>query len=308
MRLKDLLYVTTIARHNSFSKAASELFISQPTLSQAISRLESELSVKLFDRDNMSVSLTSAGNVFLEDADEILDAAEKLKKKMQNISQSNFGTIRVGTSQFYGSFIFPFLIPALKENYPGIKIEITEESSDHLEALVENGDLDFAFIPLPITSDRVKSCHMFNEKILLCVPDNPYLYSRLKLSPHGRWPYVENLSVLSDEPFMLLKQNMKLRIKAEALCENSGFSPNVIIESQNMETLRNYVALGMGISFLSHMLTSSHKPGIMYYQLHDDSSVRDFVLIYSKKNPLSSLEKVFIEISREALSFFDCGS
>lgn len=306
MRLKDFLYFSTIAKYKSYSKAADELFISQPTLSQAISRLENELGVKLFDRDNLTVSLTSAGKIFLEDANEILAATDRLKKKMKNISESNYGTIRVGSSQFYGSFIFPVLIPSLKENYPGIKIEITEESSDQLETMVESGDLDFAFIPLPITAGHLTSCHMFNEKILLAIPDEPSIYSKLKLTPDKHWPYVENFSALAHENFMLLKKNMKLRIKADALCENAGFSPNVIIESQNMETLRNYVSLGMGISFLSHLLASSSKPGILYYQLHDYSIVRDFVLIYSKNNPLSSMENAFIQVSKEALSSFNC--
>lgn len=307
MRLKDFLYFSAIAKFKSYSKAADELFISQPTLSQAILRLENELGVRLLDRDNTTVSLTTAGKIFLEDADEILASTEKLKKKMKNISESNYGTIRVGSSQFYGSYIFPVLIPSLKENYPGIKIEITEESSDHLEKLVENGDLDFAFIPLPITSDRLTSCHMFDEKILLAVPDKPGIYSKLKLTHDKQWPYVENFAVLSDENFMLLKKNMKLRIKADELCENAGFRPNVIIESQNMETLRNYVALGMGISFLSHLLADSNKTGILYYQLQDYSIVRDFVLIYLKNNPLSSMEKSFIQVSKEALSVFHCG-
>lgn len=306
MRLKDFLYFSTIAKYKSYSKAADELFISQPTLSQAISRLENQLGVKLFDRDNLTVSLTSAGKIFLEDANEILAATERLKKKMKNISESNYGTIRVGSSQFYGSFIFPVLIPSLKENYPGIKIEITEESSDQLETMVENGELDFAFIPLPITSGHLTSCHMFNEKILLAIPDESGINSKLRLTPDKHWPYVENFSALAHENFMLLKKNMKLRIKADALCENAGFSPNVIIESQNMETLRNYVALGMGISFLSHLLASTNKPGILYYQLHDYSIVRDFVLIYSKNNPLSSMEKAFIQVSKEALSSFHC--
>jgi LysR family hydrogen peroxide-inducible transcriptional activator len=306
MRLKDFLYFSTIAKFKSYSKAADELFISQPTLSQAILRLENELGVRLLDRDNTTVSLTTAGKIFLEDADEILASTEKLKKKMKNISESNYGTIRVGTSQFYGSYIFPVLIPSLKENYPGIKIEITEESSYHLEKLVENGDLDFAFIPLPITSDRITSSHMFDEKILLAVPDKPGIYCKLNLTPDKQWPYVENFAALSDENFMLLKKNMKLRIKADELCENAGFRPNVIIESQNMETLRNYVALGMGISFLSHLLAGSNKTGILYYQLQDYSIVRDFVLIYLKNNPLSSMEKSFIQVSKEALSVFHC--
>lgn len=306
MRLKDFLYFSTIARYKSYSKAADELFISQPTLSQAITRLENELCVKLFDRDNMTVTLTPAGKIFLEDANEILNATDRLKKKMKNISESNYGTIRVGSSQFYGSYIFPALIPALKENYPGIKIEITEESSDHLETMVENGELDFAFIPLPITSEHLTYCHMFDEKILLAVPDEAGINNKLKLTPDKHWPYVENFSAMADEPFMLLKKNMKLRIKADALCENAGFSPNVIIESQNMETLRNYVALGMGSSFLSHLIAGSNKPGILYCQLHDYSIVRDFVLIYSKNNPLSSMEKAFIQVSKEALSLFHC--
>lgn len=132
--LREMKFAVTLAKARSFSNAARELYISQPSLSQAIKTLETELAVTLFDRKSATLRLTTAGELFVREATEILAMSDALEKDMRALSQSQ--TVSFGISPFYGRYYLPGCLPQFKKNHPGVTVNVTECSSNDLEVLL----------------------------------------------------------------------------------------------------------------------------------------------------------------------------
>ena len=176
MQLRDIQYAVTIAQESSFSKAAQSLFISQPALSQSIKRLESELGVPLFIRENNSVRLTAAGKIFVSDGVEILHMSNTLRTKMADIINLRDCHLKIGISTFYSNCYLPKIIPAFQSQYPSVHLEIIEETSNVLEELASDGKIDFCMIPGPLDSKQLEAQVIYQEQILMALFEGWRIY------------------------------------------------------------------------------------------------------------------------------------
>ncbi|OBZ17516.1 MULTISPECIES: LysR family transcriptional regulator [Bacillales] len=246
MELRQLNYVIQIALEKNFSRAAEKLHIAQPSLSQQLSKLEQEIGVLLFRRTTNSVELTQAGQVFVDKSQAILDAVEQLKQEMDDMAQMRRGRLVVGTLPITGSHILPMVLPVFGAQYPQIEVVLVEDTTAKLEQLTASGGTDLSLLSLPLIDSSLSYEPFLEEEICLAVPPAHPLARRE--NPIG-------ISELQDEPFIGLKRGQGFRQITVDICEQSGFSPRIVFESSNIETIQSLVAGGMGIAFVPQMLT-----------------------------------------------------
>ncbi|MDF2837558.1 MAG: transcriptional regulator, LysR family [Paenibacillus sp.] len=246
MELRQLNYVIQIANEKNFSRAADKLHIAQPSLSQQLSKLEQELGVLLFRRTTNSVELTQAGQVFVDKSQGILDAVEQLKQEMDDMAQMRRGRLVVGTLPITGSHVLPLVLPVFGSLYPQIEVVLVEETTAKLEQLTASGGTDISLLSLPLIDNSLAWEPFLEEEICLAVP------SRHPLARSGS---IVDIASLKDEPFIGLKRGQGFRQITVELCEAAGFSPKIVFESSNIETVQSLVAGGMGIAFVPQMLT-----------------------------------------------------
>lgn len=275
--LREMKFAVTLAKARSFSNAARELYISQPSLSQAIKTLETELAVTLFDRKSATLRLTTAGELFVREATEILAMSDALEKDMRALSQSQ--TVSFGISPFYGRYYLPGCLPQFKKNHPGVTVNVTECSSNDLEVLLSEKRLDLAFLPLPLRDTTLEYTPVLREEIFFAVPRT--LQVEYTPAPDAdSLPWV-NLRQFSHLPFIYLKGSQRFTQLGNALCEAEGFAPNILYSSENWETVDAMVGKGMGVGFVPELLVNAENPTKpRYFRITAPNNSRAYVAAY----------------------------
>ena len=290
LELRQLAYVVKIAEERNFSRAAEKLHITQPSLSQQLSRLERELGLALFKRSTNSVELTHAGAVFVEKATHILDLVEQLRREMEDIAELRRGRLVIGSLPITGAHLLPRVIPVYRATYPEIELVLVEETTRNLEKLTADGGTDVSLLTLPLMEPSLVGEPIFEEEILLAVPAHHPLAAAGKPVP---------IAALRDEPFVLLKKGQGFRAMVHELCRTAGFSPRVVFESTNIETVQSLIAAGMGIGFVPRMVIRSapDEPIPVYLPLAERPT-RTLVIAYRKGRYLSKAAEAFIRTFR----------
>jgi LysR family hydrogen peroxide-inducible transcriptional activator len=298
MRLRDFIYANEIAKHKSFSKASAALFISQPALSKAITKLEKELGVEIFTRDNVSVALTDAGRIFLEDAKKILDITAQITKKMAELADAKNTTLRIASSQFYIKYFLPKVMPEFNKIYPNINIEISEGVSSITEKNLLEKQIDLAIIPLPITSTKLSFDVIYKETLqfAFCNTNQRNLDLYYEATKEGSF----DLSLFKNEPFILLKKGFKMRNLAETICKEYGFIPRVILETENSDTVNSLISNNYGVSFLPSFITKYDN--VKYVDYKSLNSTRLIVAAYNNANSYNKSINLFIKCIKDVLA------
>lgn len=294
MELRQLSYVIQIAKEKNFSRAAEKLHIAQPSLSQQLSKLEQELNVLLFRRTTNSVEPTEAGEVFVEKAQEILDAIEQLRQEMDDLAQMRKGKLVIGTLPITGAHILPLVLPRFGEHYPQVEVVLVEETTAKLEQLTASGGTDLSLLTLPLI-DATLACEPYlEEEIWVALPNNHRL-------AQSQEPI--NIAELKNEPFVALKRGQGFRQITVELCEDAGFTPRIVFESTNIETVQSLVAGKMGIAFVPQMLTrSSISEYTPTYRRLTNTPTRTLVIASRKGRYLSKAAQAFITTLRETIN------
>ncbi|EFM09709.1 transcriptional regulator, LysR family [Paenibacillus curdlanolyticus YK9] len=294
MELRQLQYVIQIAKEKNFSRAAEKLHIAQPSLSQQLSKLEKEIGVLLFRRTTNSVELTHAGAVFVHKAQTILDASEQLKQEMEDMAHMRKGRLVVGSLPITGSHVLPLVLPVFGSQYPEIEVVLIEDSSSKLEQLTASGETDISLLSLPLSDPALAWEPLIKEEICLAVPE------RHSLAQHVG---PVDLDELRSEPFIVLKKGQGFRQITVDLCEQAGFSPNIVFESSNIETIQSLVAAGMGIAFVPKMITRAPRSEFtpLYLALGDPAPSRTLVIASRKGRYLSRAAEAFIRTMKRTV-------
>lgn len=249
MDSKQYDYVLAVADEKSFSKAAKKLFISQPSLSQYINRLEQQLGVTLFDRSTSPLLLTYEGELFIETALKIKHLNEQLKKKYDDITELKSGRLNIGLTPSKANNPLPKILPLFKEKYPEVELIITEASSSDLEDLLVKGIVDVCMMNLPIINKNIEYEPILNERILLAAPADFICKSDSNISNGSEYSEID-LKILENEQFILLKPDQRLRQIGNNLFANAGYKPKVLLETRSIETSLRLAAAGMGFCFV----------------------------------------------------------
>src|SRR5438105_5040157 len=246
MEIHQLAYFESVSRHLHFTRAAEELHVAQPSVSQQIRKLESELGAPLFHRMKRHVALTEAGKTFLPHARAVLQRLAEARVEVQELSGMRKGTLAVGAPPSVGTHLLPRALAAFSRRHPGISLTFREAGSRTLLKLLEEGELDFAVVIQPIRHPALETLPLLEEELLLAVPRGHPL-----ANGHRR----VRLALLREEPFVMLREGTyDLRDQTLLACRKAGFEPQVALDGGEMDSMLRFVAAGIGLAILPEMV------------------------------------------------------
>jgi len=247
--LQDLRYVVTLAEMKHFARAAEACYVSQPTLSTQIKKLEAELGVALFERTNKRVLTTPAGEGLIAQARVVLQEADKLRDMAQQAHDPMSGPIQLGVIPTLGPYLLPHLVPRLREDYPHLRLYLREDLTAMLVERLRAGILDAILVALPIQSDGLEVLELFHEPFVMALPTGDPLAQKVEVMEAD----------LVDAPLLLLEDGHCLRDQALAVC---GFPARggEDFRASSLETLRQMVAAGVGCTLLPILAIHSVPP------------------------------------------------
>lgn len=280
MELLQLRYFQKVAKLQHMTKAAEELRIAQPALSKTISSLEKELGVLLFDRKGKYIELNSQGKAFLKKVDVALMSLEDGKRQLWDLKEEILGDIKLVV--LVASNMIPSLIAEFCKEYPNINFEITQHLSERITKL----DFDLCISTYPISTTNMDSVTLLSEEILLAVPNTHPLADKKYVC----------LKDVSNENFISFKKNTTLRNLTDAFCNNCGFTPNIILESDDTSTIRGLINSGLGIAFVPSITwQGSISPSIKLLHVSDPICYRSIKVYWSEGRNLPKSVELFKE-------------
>ncbi len=284
MEFHRLRYFVTVAREGSFTRAAEQLYVTQPSLSEQIRKLEQELGTALFERLARRVMLTPAGHAFLPHATQALAAVESGKSQVREILGLKGGRVGIGALPSVGAYWLPQALAEFRTQAPHVEVLHREESlSAHLERQVELGELDLAIIRLPLSRPSLSHRVILRDPLMAVVPPGHRLASRRKIS----------VSELRHEGFITMKPgNGSLEVLL-AQCRRAGFEPRIVMETTQVEVVRGLVEAGMGVSILPKMAVPNQRHCVA---LKDPGAVRELAVIWRSNGYLSTAAKALLRI------------
>lgn len=280
MNVRDLQYLVALADHRHFGRAAEVCFVSQPTLSTQIRKLEEELGIALIERAPRNVMLTPAGIDIVARARRVLNEIEQIKQAASRRAQSGKSAIRLGVFPTLGPYLLPHVLPAINARFPMLELLLVEEKSDLLLDQLENGKLDAALLAMPIHNSQLHEEELFEEPFLLAVPQSH------PLSRHS----VINAAELSRYDLMLLEDGHCLREQALEICRMSGGMEAARFRATSLETLRQMVLAGSGMTLLPQLAARSpfpHADKIHLLPFNDPPPGRHVGMYWRKSSALS---------------------
>ncbi|MCL1630686.1 LysR family transcriptional regulator [Sporolactobacillus sp. CPB3-1] len=240
MELLQLKYFQTVARMEHMTKAAQELSIAQPSLSQTIKRLEEEIGVPLFDRKGRRIKLNRYGRIFLEKAELAFSILQEGKQEVVDLAKLNEDSISMAVMR---SPIVPDLLSRFRRLHPFVRFRVKQISRATIQHQLENGEIDLCITPYSLEQDRPLSARLLmNDEIYLVVPKKHPLAAKESVDLHD----------IAHEPFVL-KANGAFRETTDSYCRMAGFQPDIAFEVDDSLSIRGLVSEGLGIAFFSSL-------------------------------------------------------
>lgn len=250
MNDRQLKYILTIAEEGNITSAAQKLFISQPSLSYLLAHVEEELGVKLFDRTVSPMTLTYAGEHYVEAAKKIQSIQNELQSHIDDILDYRKSRLIIGCGQLFSSIIFPAILPTFIKKNPGVQIKLYEQNLSLLEELLVSGHLDLIFTTSVIDNKALECTPLYHEELVLLAPVDFVPASVVKRE--GR-PYpVIDLACVKEHPFVLFKHKHHLRKLTDRVFSDMGFRPNIFLETENWETCFFMASEGLALTLLPY--------------------------------------------------------
>jgi LysR family hydrogen peroxide-inducible transcriptional activator len=289
MEMHQLRYFVAVARTGSFSRAAEQCFVSQPSLSQQIQKLEKSLGQRLFDRLGRRAALTDAGRLLLERAEGILETVDDVQRRLRDDDPQG-GSLSVGAIPTIAPYLLPRILPAFLKKYPRVEMTIQEDVTQHLVTSVVAGDLDLALLALPLNDDRVESEALFTEPLFLAVARNHRLAKRRRIT----------LEECSAERFILLNEMHCLSDQVLSFCKAHGCQPWIACRGEQITTVQSMIAMNQGVSLLPEMARRvDHDKRRIYRALADHKPQRTVGVIWRQRRHHSPTAERFLSRLRE---------
>lgn len=286
MDIKQLKYFVTIVEANSFSVAARQLYLSQPTLSKAMNLLSKELGLELFYVANKQIHCTEHGKFLYKKAKALINEYDVLNKSLHNMATLQTGSIRIGIPPIIDTCVFPQLIADFVQQFPEIKLNISQHGAQSIQHQVDNEDIDVGFTILPVLSDSFNVVPIIEDKNVLIVWEDHYLIDTSMIE----------LSHLQNENFILMNDEYVLTSNIIAGCREAGFEPRILFKVSHWDFAIQLVKLKMGITILPRQILQRYQEsGIVQIELRHSLSNWRVVMITKKKAYFSLATKTFVE-------------
>lgn len=302
-------YIFTVYKYKSFSKAAEALYMTQPALSIAVQKVEKRLGMPLFDRTCKPLKLTEAGALYIQKIQQIRNLEYELEQQLNDLSNLHTGSLRVGGSHYFNSYVLPPILTEFVQKYPGIHLELVEAGSDELLRMLYDQAIDLTFNCTLRPTDSFLRIPCFTDTILLSVPAHLPVNQRLSscaltaddiLNKKYKRSDVPSVSLadFSDTPFILLTPGNNLYERSRILFEEGGITPNVCLEVSQLVTAWHLSLSGMGASLISDLLVTERSHSILFYKVDSPLCTRTFDLTMSDRHYVSSAMSAFGNLFR----------
>lgn len=301
-------YVYEVYKEKSFSKAAHNLYISQPYLSAKIKAIEEELGAPIFDRSTTPIRLTAVGEVYIKAAEDISKIEEQVESYVNNMNTLRVGHLSIGASNVFAAYALPGIITEYKNKYPEVDVRLTEGNTAALEEMLSQNSLDMVIDNNHYDSALYDRELYSKEMILLAIPKKfdicreieKYSISEEALRTgaylSSEFPTVP-LEKLKDIPFIMLAPGNDTRIRGDKLCFEAGFRPKIILELNQQATAYMTASTEMGATFVSDILAAGLpiQSTLLYFKLSGDAARRNVYFYYKKRKFKTKAMEEFVK-------------
>ena len=294
MNLKQLEAFVQVSESGCFSKAAKELFLTQPTISAHISSLEKELNVRLFIRNTKEVSLSDDGKDLYRYAKQITDLEKAIEERFYMDSDDGKHFITIAASTIPAQYLLPKVLMCYRERYPKEQIKIMETDSSEVVTQVVDHMVDVGFTGTVLEKKHCKYIPFYKDELAVITPDTPE-YRILKEQNR------DDIDWIKRKPLILREEGSGTRKEAEKQLKNAGISMedlDIVASIANQETIKKSVKQGMGITVLSR-LAAEDEDGLLIFPIPGVDEGRDINLVYNKNYQMTRSADRFIRIVKE---------
>ena len=307
-------YVYEVYKERSFTKAAQNLYISQPSLSARIKKIEEIIGEPLFDSSTTPLQLTEVGKVYIEAAEEITQIEQRVENYINDLAGLKTGNLAVGASTLFAAYVVPSLITQFNQKFPDVHIQLIEGNTAELEEMLGSNALDFVIDNYHYDSILYNKELYCEENILLAVPKHfavneelgmyqlSYKNIKNKNYLNQKYPAVP-LGRFADLPFIMLTQGNDTRTRGDRLCRNVGFKPNIVLEFNQQSTAYMASSTQLGATFISDILVSQLPTfeNLVYYKLDGEEAKRKVFFYYKTHKYKTRVMEEFIRMMHEQI-------
>ncbi len=292
MNLRALQYFVKLADLRHFSKAAEACFVSQPTLSTQIKKLEDELGIQLVERSPKNIMLTPVGEEIADRARLVLSDIDQIRAVARRSCNPADGALRLGLFPTLAPYFLPHVVPSVRKAYPNLRLQLAEEKTEDILRMLRQGELDAGLLALPINDDGLEVDVLFEEPFVVALPGDHPLALKSSITMHD----------LEGTELLLLEEGHCLREHALEVCALAGAHERVDFHATSMETLRQMVAADVGITLMPVL---SVKPpiaatgNVVTRQFADPAPSRTVALVWRSSSALSSFLRELAGCLRE---------
>jgi LysR family hydrogen peroxide-inducible transcriptional activator len=275
MKLRDLEYLVALDEEGHFARAAERCFVSQPTLSGQLKKLEDELGVLLVERSSRQVVMTEVGRAVAAQARQVLAGAREIKGIAESFHDPMAGALQLGLIPTIAPYLLPLIMPRLKAAYPDLKLWLHEQQTQVLMERLRRAELDLLILALPVPSHDFEQVDLFREPFQLAVPRDDALAGK----------GLATLADLQGREVMLLEEGHCLREHALDVCFSGGASEYGAFHATSLETLRHMVGEGMGITLIPKLAIPQHLSrgdAVRYLPFETPAPSRRIGMLYRK--------------------------
>jgi DNA-binding transcriptional LysR family regulator len=304
---QEMKYVYKVYECGSFSKAAAQLYMTQPALSLAVKRAEESIGALIFDRSAKTLTLTEAGEIYIEKYYQIRDLEMELALKLHDLSFLHTGSLTIGGTNYFNSYILPPVISKFRQTYPGIDVTLVEAGSRELLAMLRDHRIDLTFNcglsrkdPYHLTpcfKDHVLLCvpksFAVNEKAMACAMTNIDILKRKHLDESFPAVFLKDFK---DIPFILLSDGNNLYERAKVMFEQEHITPKVAMRLSQLATAWHLSCEGLGAAFISDHLVTKASDSVYYFRLDSPLAERTFDFVTSENRYISRAMDAFSEV------------
>lgn len=307
-----MIYVYEVYKEKSFSQAAKNLFISQPALSAHIKKTEEELGIQIFDRTNLPIRLTEAGELYIQAIQKIMSIEKELENQIDELYNLERGHLNIAGANFFSAYILPPILHLFCQRYPGIDVELIESDSNILYQEAQQNNIHL-ILDAGICDQNIYSKEpLITEKILFAVPaSNPLNEKYMKIALTGEDILKDRhlsashsfpLADFQEERMILLKRGHDMHDRSISICQRAGFYPQKSMYLNQLSTAANICSAGLGCCFLTDSLIKygplKEEP-LLFYSLDAPEAHREMFIAFPKNTVKNKLMNLFIEVARE---------
>lgn len=287
IELRHLRYFIAVAEELHFGRAAERLRMAQPPLSQQIKQLELTLGYQLFYRTKRSVQLTEAGQAFLIESQKLLKQLDQAIEIGRQVSRGERGQLVIGFISSSAYSVLPEMLRSFRAQVPAVRLELHEMPTNEQIEWLRDGKIDLGILRPPVEDKSLQLQTILREPMVVALPETHPLIDRPAIA----------LASLAQESFVLFPRPLSPRIYDQiiSLCQQTGFSPNVVQEAMQMQTIVSLVAGGMGISIVPISLRNMQRTGVIYKPLTEPTPYAEVAIAWRQQDNAPSLRR-FLEI------------